>query len=332
MTYRIGGQVVDQGTGVSGQPVFVVDTDDANPSNWTVESATTTNADGSWSVVVNSGGLERYHAVTQFEDGSTLKNAESKPFVTGQPVLRPVEVPIQFNIPAPLTIGRAIPDSAIQRRYAPDLSETDGQTVDPWDDSIGDVPLAANNTPTLAADAVNNVDAVNINGTDEGYRYVDNLSSNITEPVTIIWAISVDSLPSNGIVTLWNDGVDNIHELLFRTDKSGIQFRIDGTNKRGGTPTTGDQIITMTVSSENGATLRKNGSDVVSISASNVSDGQVVLSSSNGGSFYYWDNNSSRYMDTKAVEDTVYNEELTGQNLTDEEQRVEINANMNLLS
>jgi hypothetical protein len=113
MTYRIGGQVVDQGSGVSGQPVFVVDTGDANPSNWTVEAATTTNADGSWSVVVSSGDLERYHAVTQFEDAGTLKNAESKPFVTGQPVVRPVEIPIRFNIPAPQTIGTTIPDSEL---------------------------------------------------------------------------------------------------------------------------------------------------------------------------------------------------------------------------
>ena len=116
MTYRIGGQVVNQGSGVADQPVFVVDTGDADPSNWTVEAATTTNADGSWSVAVGSGDPERYHAVTQFEDGSTLKNAESKPFVTGQPVVRPVEIPIQFEIPSPaISAGSVIPDSVTSR-------------------------------------------------------------------------------------------------------------------------------------------------------------------------------------------------------------------------
>lgn len=116
MTYRIGGQVVDQGSGVADQPVFVVDTGDADPTNWTVEAATTTDADGSWSVVVSSGDLERYHAVTQFEDAGTLKNAESKPFVTGQPVVRPVEIPIQFEIPSPaISAGSTIPDTTAKR-------------------------------------------------------------------------------------------------------------------------------------------------------------------------------------------------------------------------
>jgi hypothetical protein len=145
--YRIGGQVVDQGAAVSGQPVFVVDTADADPSNWTVEAATTTAADGTWSVIVPSGDLDRYHAVTQFEDSGTTKNAESKPFVTAQPVLRAVEIPIQFNIPAPQTIGNAIPDSVVLQYYG--TTYTGGSTT--WSDDTGTSSMSLTGGETAGA-------------------------------------------------------------------------------------------------------------------------------------------------------------------------------------
>jgi len=72
--FQIAGTVTLSGSGVSGARVFVVDAD-ANE----LEVETATDANGEYSVTVPNG--TTYHVTVQYDDGSTLYNALSKPFI-----------------------------------------------------------------------------------------------------------------------------------------------------------------------------------------------------------------------------------------------------------
>ena len=113
MPGRLGGQLVDGGDPVADEPVFVVDTGPADEGNWSIVATDRSAADGSWSVSVPNTDPKRYHAVAQFEDGGTLKNALSKPFLTSQPFVQTGAVNIGFDVLPPSTIGRAIPDTVV---------------------------------------------------------------------------------------------------------------------------------------------------------------------------------------------------------------------------
>ena len=105
MPGRLGGQLVDGGDPVADEPVFVVDTGPADESNWSIVATDRSAADGSWSVTVPNTDPKRYHAVAQFEESGTLKNALSKPFLTSQPFAQPGAVNIGFNVLDPTLIG-----------------------------------------------------------------------------------------------------------------------------------------------------------------------------------------------------------------------------------
>jgi hypothetical protein len=256
MTYRIGGQVVDQGSGVADQPVFVVDTGDSDPTNWTVEAATTTAADGSWSLVVSSGDLERYHAVTQFEDGSTLKNAESKPFVTGQPVVRPVEIPIQFNIPAPQTIGQGIPDSGLVHRYdATELTLKDGESVSTWADSSGSEDATAVNAPTFRTSGINGNPSVKFVDSSNHYLNVD-FSSSISQPLEYF---AVVDLSNNSFSQDYIDGFSQNVRTRFSYYSDSFELKAGNAVQFGSSPPTTPTIATS-IFDGGSSELRLNGS------------------------------------------------------------------------
>ena len=116
MPQRLGGQLVDGGDPVADEPVFVVDTGPADEGNWSIVATDRSAGDGSWSVTVPSTNPERYHAVAQFEESGTLKNALSKPFLTSQPFAQPGLVTVGFDVLSPrVRVTGPIPDSVVSR-------------------------------------------------------------------------------------------------------------------------------------------------------------------------------------------------------------------------
>ena len=112
MPQRLGGQLLDGGDPVADEPVFVVDTGPVDEGNWSIVATDRSAADGSWSVTVPNADAERYHAVAEFEESGTLKNALSKPFLTSQPFAQPNAVSVGFDVLSPaVSVGSAIPDS-----------------------------------------------------------------------------------------------------------------------------------------------------------------------------------------------------------------------------
>ena len=127
MPQRLAGQLVDGGDPVADEPVFVVDTGPADEGNWSIVATDRSAADGSWSVTVPNADAERYHAVAQFEESGTLKNALSKPFLTSQPFAKANAVSVGFDVLSPaVSVGSAIPDSAV---YRWPVDEGSGQTL-----------------------------------------------------------------------------------------------------------------------------------------------------------------------------------------------------------
>ena len=127
MPQRLAGQLVDGGDPVADEPVFVVDTGPADESNWSIVATDRSAGDGSWSATVPNADPKRYHAVAQFEDGGTLKNALSKPFLTSQPFAQPGLVTVGFDVLPPSTIGSAIPDSEVW--------ESEDTSAEFWEDT-----------------------------------------------------------------------------------------------------------------------------------------------------------------------------------------------------
>ena len=229
----------------------------------------------------------------------------------------------------------AIPDSVGNRFNAPEQLQTQGETVDPWDDLVGSANLTAIGSPTLNEGAVNNVDAIDLDGTDDAYRYDVNLSTDISAPCTIMWAVTIESLPDDDIVTLYRNSGDDtqtISQIIIRTDND--EFALNTREQTGGSggdlsPSTGDFIFTLACGTDD-AILRVNGTDDATAASA---DGMTVLESDGTGSFYTDHTRDDRFMDALAVE-TVYHpdDRLTGDNLTDEEERLESEANMSVLS
>ena len=172
MPGRLGGQLVDGGDPVADEPVFVVDTGPADESNWSIVATDRSAADGSWSVTVPGADPERYHAVAQFEESGTLKNALSKPFLTSQPFAQPGLVTVGFDVLTPSTIYR-IPDSVIHRYDARQLNLDDEDSVTTWPDLAGDEDLTAGDAPTYHSDVseFGGLPAVSFDGANNYLEY-----------------------------------------------------------------------------------------------------------------------------------------------------------------
>ena len=145
MPQRLAGQLVDGGDPVADEPVFVVDTGPADESNWSIVATDRSAADGSWSVTVPNTDPKRYHAVAEFEESGTLKNALSKPFLTSQPFAQANAVSVGFDVLSPaVSVGSAIPDSAVYLFDAIESfsSDQDGTTVNEWTDELADYTVS----------------------------------------------------------------------------------------------------------------------------------------------------------------------------------------------
>ena len=219
----------------------------------------------------------------------------------------------------------AIPDSVGNRYTGVDAGVSDGQTPDPWPDIVGDIDLdLTSGSPTLNTESLNGVDAIDTRNTDAFYEYSNNVpNSGIEEPCTILMAINIDSISSDE--TLWRDEVGNVHEL--RESDGQWRLRIDGDDNTGGSAEAGDTIISLAVDSESGD-LRVNGSDVTSAS---VDSGQTILSDTDDSGFF-GAIGLSRFVEVLAGEIVIHpDKKLSGSELTDEEERLEQEYNMDVL-
>jgi hypothetical protein len=107
----ISGTVTSSGSAVQGATVAVVDS-----STWSVVGTDTSDANGAWAVSGLAGGVARYHALVQYDDGGQFYNAESLPFLTVEWTLTPARTTAQVAGPtASISTGSAIPDSALLR-------------------------------------------------------------------------------------------------------------------------------------------------------------------------------------------------------------------------
>ena len=218
----------------------------------------------------------------------------------------------------------AIPDETLYRHNGSETETVDGETVDPWPDIVGDVDLAAFNSPTLQEGSLNGTDAVLTDGIDDGLEYAPNLASDVTEPLTKIFALSVESEPDGE--NIWRDNVGGNNEIQITSDD--YRLLIDGNSDLGGSPVVGDQIVTLAVDNSE-AILRVNGSQIASVESS---EDVVIMSASERGAYAADIRNDIQYLNASWSEIITIDGRLSGDDLTSEEQRLEDEANMDVLS
>ena len=211
----------------------------------------------------------------------------------------------------------AIPDSVENQYFSTDTAQ-----ADPWDDMVGNNDLPAVGSPTIQSDGLNGVDAIVLDGTDDAY----NIDYSVTEPATIIFALSARDELNGDIGSLWRNEELDSTEVLFRDDDNQYRFGWHGADEQAGTPIYDDQIITIAVDESN-AVMRLNGSDLITLPAS---QGDELFSAND--SLAYRRRDEDRYLPSDWGGMVVYpNDRLTGGNLDNEEKRVEDNFNMNVL-
>ena len=203
MPGRLAGQLVDGGDPVADEPVFVVDTGPADESNWSIVATDRSAADGSWSVTVPNTDPKRYHAVAQFEESGTLKNALSKPFLTSQSFAQPGLVTVGFDVLSPAVgVGSVIP-GAIHRW------PTDEGTGSTLTDSIGDNDGTISGATWVTNSSLVGGQGLNFDGSDDyvSFTTVPHLE-NINNSFSMTW--TVDIAAQSGVY-LWGHQVGSVH-------------------------------------------------------------------------------------------------------------------------
>lgn len=272
MVYRLSGQMTDGGAGVSGQPVVVVDTNDSDPANWTVVAGDTTDGSGNWSATVPTGDVERYHAVAQFDDGSTLKKAPSKPFLTAEPVVASAGAELQFDVTSLASDFAAIPDSGVSRYTFDDADTNNGTATDVWGSNDGTINGATTGV-TGAGQTYTTNEAYDFDGTDDNVDIPENftvsgssafsvatwINPDVTDQQIIINFGSHDQRihygRSSQKITLYNYDGNNASEVASNTDIStgswahivvthnsgSVNFYLDGSEDGSGSVQTDPQ-------------------------------------------------------------------------------------------
>ena len=218
-----------------------------------------------------------------------------------------------------------IPDSLEYQYFSTEQQYADSETVDPFEDSVEPkVDLPATGSPTLNADSLNTVDAVELDGSNDEYDY-DYTDSIISEPCTLLFALRQN--PSNDIETLWDD-INTESRIQNQVDNNRWFLRIDDTTSFGSTDNdTGDLIISLPISASDGADLRVNGDVKESLDASDISSDLSILQSgkfmSEGGDRFVTGLWGGLAIHTDAA--------LSGSDLEAEEGRLESEFNMDVL-
>ena len=217
MPGRLAGQLVDGGDPVADEPVYVVDTGPADESNWSIVATDRSAADGSWSVTVPNADAERYHAVAQFEDGETLKNALSKPFLTSQPFVQANAVSVGFDVLSPaVSVGSAIPDSVVLQYFATSWEQGDGVWTD--DNGVENIDIIGSPQDSTLSDGKESLD---FNGVDDYGEFTlpGEFTENSLTEFSIEFSIqyTTDSTDMS-IFGLRNDDGDQFIEFLTNRD------------------------------------------------------------------------------------------------------------------
>ena len=132
--------------------------------------------------------------------------------------------------------GVAIPDSVEAQWDATQLALSDGQTVDPFDDSIGTADLPASESPTYDPDGINGESAVFYDGVDDAHLG-SGLGLSTASGEFTVFAV-VDAATSDG--RAYNIMSDEDGGLQLRYDEGEIFYRSDD----GST----DQTVTLSLS------------------------------------------------------------------------------------
>jgi hypothetical protein len=132
--------------------VAIIDTQGVeDPSQWSVVAFDTTDANGEWSVSgLDASAVGRYHAVAQYDDGSSFTNFESLPYLSTPADVFAPETPVTVGTPTPaVEVASAIPDSGVFR-YDFEDTTTASQAVDSFDNNPINLSL---NGPTYSTNA-----------------------------------------------------------------------------------------------------------------------------------------------------------------------------------
>jgi len=209
------------------------------------------------------------------------------------------------------------PGSAVAQHFATEQSESNGQTVAPFTDSLNTNDLSAVGAPKFDSNGLNSGPSVRTDGSDDGYNYS---TPDLTEPATIIWAADFDSTNTTG--TLWRE--DSSNRILNQQGINDLTLVFNGNNS--GTQATaisGQNIVTLAVDATE-AIVRVNGTEVISVgSASNT----TVLADGN----FWYSSTDGRHVPADVGGSVIHNQRLSGSSLTDEEKRVEQEFGMSVL-
>ena len=200
-------------------------------------------------------------------------------------------------------------------------AETDNGDITLIPDQVGDTNLTPVGSPTVGD--LNGVQTALLDGSNDAFDY--DFGETIDKPSTLIMVISPTNTSDRQ--TMWRDesfdgnqnefGLrygDGTYDLILQVDSDQSETIIDG-----------DQIITIQIDAEDNATLRANGDDKIELTDA-TEDG--VLNVGRFGA----DDRDQRYTEGHIVKINRYDDELTGDDLSEEESRLERGANMSVLS
>jgi hypothetical protein len=141
----------------------------------------------------------------------------------------------------------------------------------------------------------------------------------VSAPATIIWGFELLNISDNDHMLLIPANGDSVQ---INTDT--YQIRWGGTSSTGGSVTTGDKIMSFIVDGGGNASLRVNGTEVV------TNSGRTNMLP-NGSDLFNDSRNTGRVPQLLAGEVLVCDDALSGSELTDQEARIESNLGMNVL-
>ena len=213
----------------------------------------------------------------------------------------------------------AIPDELANSWDAAE-AQTDNGDITSIPDQLGDTDLTPVGSPTVGD--LNGVQTALLDGSNDAFDY--DFGETVDKPATLIMVISPTNTSDRQ--TMWRDenAVSSRNELGLRYEGNFYDIILQG-DSDSAEIIDGDQIITIQIDAEDNATLRANGDDKITLTDA-TEDG--VLNAGRFGA----DDRDQRWVEGHIVKINRYDDELSGDDLSNEEARLENEANMDVLS